>query len=88
MECSSKTCQQRGEKYVCHERHDRDVHVWRVQIVSRGKEVVRVRCVRRAGVLNCRGGSLFSGPRLMPPREEDKEDLSQDVGGGDVEVVF
>ena len=24
----------------------------------------------------------------MPPREEDKEDLSQDVGGGDVEVVF
>ena len=50
--------------------------------------MVGVRCVRRAGVLNCRGGSLFSGPRLMPPREEDKEDLSQDVGGGDVEVVF
>ncbi len=24
----------------------------------------------------------------MPPREEDQENLAQDVGGGDVEVVF
>ena len=24
----------------------------------------------------------------MSPGEEDKEDLSQDIGGGDVEVVF
>lgn len=38
-----------------------------------------MRCGRRA---------LFPRPRLMPPREEDEEEFTEDVGGRNIEVVF
>jgi len=36
----------------------------------------------------CAGGSLFAGPRLVSPGEEDEGDFAEDVGSGYVEVVF
>ncbi len=34
------------------------------------------------------GGALLAGPGFMPPGEEDEEEFAEDIGGGDVEVVF
>lgn len=34
------------------------------------------------------GGALLAGPGFMAPWEEDEEEFAEDVGGGDVEVVF
>ena len=34
------------------------------------------------------GGALFAGPGFVAPGEEDEEDFAEDVGSGDVEVVF
>ena len=34
------------------------------------------------------GGALFAGPGFVAPGEEDEEEFAEDVGGGDVEVVF
>lgn len=34
------------------------------------------------------GGALFAGPGFMAPGKENEEEFTEDVGGGDVEVVF
>lgn len=56
------------------EKRTRDVHVWAVDVLPRGKEVAP--------------GLAGAGPGLVAPGEEDEGKFAEDVAVGDVEVVF
>ena len=89
MKCSSQSCEERGDEDIGHKCHDRYVHIGRIEVVTGGEEVVGV-CVvatcRR--VLRCGGGALLARPGFVPPRKENKENLAEDVGGRNIEIVF
>jgi len=42
VESTSEACEERGEEDVGDESHDWNVHVWGIEIVARGEEVVAV----------------------------------------------
>ena len=82
MEGAPQTGQERRQKDIGDKGHDRYVHVWAVDVVPRWKEIGR-------RVLDTIGAeSLFARPWPVPPGKEDKEEFMDNVGVGDVEVVF
>lgn len=86
MKSAPQARQKGGEEDVCDERHDGDVHIRGVEVVAGRKKVVAVGIVVR--VLGDARGPLFTGPGLVAPGKEDEENFTEDVRGGDVEVVF
>lgn len=59
--------------------HTWDVHVGAVDVVSRGEV---------PALLPILPDGLLARPRLVPPGEDDEEELVDDVRVGDVEVVL
>lgn len=91
VEVPTESSQQYRQENVCHHSHNGDVHIGRVEIVSRGEEHGGVLLLDdlaiRSGSIG-RHSSLLAGPGLVSPREEDEPDFVQDVGVRDVEVVL
>ena len=90
MEISTEARQHRREKDIRDQRHDRDVHVRRVEVITRRGEHGRVLLLGdlAVGPGGCREARLLARPRLMSPWEKHEDEFVQDVGVGDVEVVF
>lgn len=86
MKCPSEPSEEGGEQNVCDECHDGDVHIGGIDVIPWREEVVGVVGI---GVGGGRGGrALFARPGFVTPGEEDEEEFAENVGGGDVEVVF
>lgn len=91
MEVAPESSQQYRKQNVCDECHDGDVHVRRIEIVSRGQEHGRILLLDNLTVWSRRvasHSSLLAGPGLVSPWEEDESEFPQDIGVGDVEVVL
>ena len=83
MESAAQPREEGAEQDVGHEGHDGDVHVRGVEVVAGGREDVLVGGWGGGG-----GRALRARPGFVAPGEEDEEEFAEDVGGGDVEVVF
>ena len=79
LELAPKAGHEGRQQDVRHDGHDGDVHVGAVDVVARRQ----VEALLAAGA-----DGLLAGPRLVPPREQDEEELVDDVGICDVEVVL
>lgn len=90
MEITPEARQHRRKKDIRDQRHDRDVHVRRVEVIPRRGEHGRVLLLGdlAVGPGGCRETRLLARPRLVSPWEKHEDDFVQDVGVGDVEVVF
>ena len=90
MEIPAEARQHRREEDIRDQRHNRDVHVRRVQVISRRGEHGRVLLLGDlpVGPGGCREARLLARPRLMSPWEKHEDEFVQDVGVGDVKVVF
>lgn len=91
MEVPAEARQHRRKEDVGDKGHDGNIHVGRVEIIARREEHGRILLLGDLAVgawCCCCEACLLARPWLMSPWEKDEKEFIQDVGVGDVEVVF
>ena len=91
MEVPTEPSQHRGQEDIRDQCHDGNVHVRRVQVIPGRQKHGRVLLLGDLAVRarrRSRDSGLLSRPWLVSPREEDENQLIEDVGIGNVKVVF
>jgi hypothetical protein len=91
MERPTESGEEGGEKYICYDCHGGDVEIGGIDVLDRGGEEGGVLGLGYLAAWRGDGGHgalLLAGPGFVAPGEEDEKEFFEDVGVGNVEVVF